>query len=141
MFGYLTLTLQVKTQYKNSITIKTTIKILMLVVGFFFVSGTISYAENDSTERIIIKESQDQERTRSICPVEAWYQGTNVYISFLDQPVIATISITNILNGDVTTNVYQSPQTILIPVYGGSGEYQIEVSYDSKSFVGHFELK
>jgi hypothetical protein len=141
LFGYLTLTLQVKTQYKNSITMKTTIKILMLVVGFFFVSGTISYAENDSTERIIIKESQDQERTRSICPVEAWYQGTNVYISFLDQPVIATISIINILNGEVTTNVYQSPQTILIPVYGGSGEYQIEVSYDSKSFVGHFELK
>lgn len=35
---------------------KTTIKILMLVVGFFFVSGTISYAENDSTERIIIKD-------------------------------------------------------------------------------------
>lgn len=132
---------KVKMQNKNSITMKTTIKILMFVVGFFFISGTISYAEDDPTERIIIKESQDQERTRSICPVEAWHQGANVYISFLDRPVIATISITNIQKGQVTTNAYQSPQTVCIPVYSGNGEYQIEVSYDSKSFVGHFELK
>lgn len=120
---------------------KSTIKILMFVIGFFLMCGTISYAEDDPMERIIIEESHDQERTRSVCPVEAWRQGTFVYVSFYSGSVVATVSITNIQNGEVITNVYQSPQTVSIPVYGGSGVYKIEIYYDSKGFIGDFELK
>lgn len=76
---------------------------------------------------------------RSIIPVRAWVDGKTVYVSFLENPEVAQITIVSKDSSFLIEEVYSSPQTISIPLES-SGTFQIEIDYEEKAFVGNFVL-
>ena len=77
---------------------------------------------------------------RSLVPVRAWVDENTVYISLIEHSDAVTVTIAWVDGSFFIKEIYQFPQTISIPIEE-IGEFQIEISYGEKVFVGDFELK
>lgn len=116
--------------------------ILIIVWVLTFVTPAIVFAKVADTRDIELRAKTGNRELRSLPPVRAWIDNQTVYVSFLDLPSTATVVITNTENSETQTMSFSFPQTVSIPISQESGEeYEIQISYDSKSFVGNFELK
>lgn len=77
---------------------------------------------------------------RSLVPVQAWVDENTVHVSLIEHSDAVTVTIASVDGRFFVKEIYQSPQTISIPIEE-IGEFQIEISYGEKVFVGDFELK
>ena len=77
---------------------------------------------------------------RSLVPVRAWVDENTVYVSLIEHSDAVTVTIASVDGSFFVKKIYQFPQTISIPIEE-IGEFQIEISYGEKVFVGDFELK
>lgn len=91
-----------------------------------------------SAEDIQLKGSRDDVDYRSITPVRAYLDGTDVYVSFLDNPEKVTVIITDAEGLLVEEVVAFSPQTIQVPISKESGSYKIEIIYGDVCLFGVF---
>lgn len=117
-------------------------KILLLVIFFCsvsFIHTESVFAKVAGTKHIDLVGQTQDERLRSITPVQAWFDGTDVYVSFLDSPVKATVTITDAEGLLVEEIVAFSPQTIQVPISKEGGSYKIEIIYGDVCLYGQFE--
>lgn len=117
-------------------------KILLLVIFFCsvsFIHTESVFAKVADTKHIDLVGQTQDERLRSIFPVQAWLDGADVYVSFLDSPVKATVTITDAEGLLVEEVVAFSPQTIQVPISKEGGSYKIEIVYGDVCLYGQFE--
>lgn len=93
-----------------------------------------------NTRQIQIRAQTGSKDTRSMLPVQAWSENQTVYVTFLDMPNTATVTIVSTTGSYCRTEAYQSPETVSLTV-GEAGTFEIEISYESKVYVGKFELE
>lgn len=92
----------------------------------------------DSRDIRLIAKTQDKD-ARSVQPVRAYLEGTDVYVSFLDSPVKATVTITDPEGLLVEEVVAFSTQIIQVPISKEGGSYKIEIVYGDVCLYGQFE--
>lgn len=116
-------------------------KSLLIFISLFFSLSFISTQETSAitAEQIAIRGKSQDVQPRSICPVQAWHVGADVYLSFGDSPVEVLISIKD-ENGEVVTEeVFITPKTVQLSV-DGPGNYMIEINYADTYLYGTFDL-
>lgn len=95
----------------------------------------------------ILRKTPDTERIHrspEYVPIQAYYDDvlSVVCISFLQNIGEVEVTITNIFDGDtVEYEVNSMAGSVVIPLDGGSGNYQLSILLSSgKEYVGEFEL-
>lgn len=79
-------------------------------------------------------------RSITILPVQASVNNSTVFITFWNSPSVATVTITHVQDGMVQTEVFQTPQTVQIPLVNGTGNYTIEICCENLDVEGDFIL-
>lgn len=116
-----------------------------LILIFIYVSlatwalPNFAFAKIMDSREIEIRAKEEKNNPRSLFPVRAWVDKHVVCVSFIEVAKVATVIVTNTKNGEVTTNIYSSPE--IVSVLLSDGMYKIEIRYGSKSFVGKFEIE
>lgn len=118
-------------------------KLLFIIAlrSITIVMGNLS-AKAATTKEIELRAKEANQPTRrSVFPVHAWIENTNVRISFIDPPLEVSIKITN-ADGEVVEEMMANlPQYVQIPMYGYIGAYTIEISYGNTIFFGLFKCE
>lgn len=120
------------------------LKKLILIFVYVLLSTCVMpdlvFAKVMDSRDIKIRAKTETNIPRSILPVRAYVDGQTVYVSFYELPEEATVTVVASQSGLAIKKVYQSPQAISISVEE-VGEFQIEISYGPKAFIGDFVLE
>ena len=121
------------------------LKKLMLIFVYVLLSTWImpdfAFAKVTNSRDIEIRAKKEKGgEPRSLVPVQAWVDENTVYVSLIEHSDAVTVTIASVDGSFFVKEIYQFPQTISIPIEE-VGEFQIEISYGEKVFVGDFELK
>ena len=121
------------------------LKKLMLIFVYVLLSTWIipdfAFAKVTNSRDIEIRAKKEKGgEPRSLVPVQAWVDENTVYVSLIEHSDAVTVTIASVDGSFFVKKIYQFPQTISIPIEE-IGEFQIEISYGEKVFVGDFELK
>lgn len=112
---------------------------LLALCCFMIVIESLSAKVATTKEIALSAKEANQPTRRSILPVHAWIENTNVRVSFLEPPLEVTIKITNADGKVVEEMVAKLPLYVQIPMYGYTGTYTIEISYGDSFYYGLFK--
>lgn len=118
-------------------------KLILIFIYVLLATWTLpdlTFAKIMDSREIEIRAKEKKNDPRSLFPVRVWLDGKTVYVTFYELPSTATVTIIKMQNGNDMTTTYQSPQTISL-FLDELGEYEIQISYSSKEFVGNFDLE
>lgn len=118
-------------------------KLVLIFIYVLLATWTLpdlAFAKIMDSREIEIRAKEEKNNPRSLFPVRAWVDGNTIYVTFYELPSTATVTIIKMQNGNDMTTTYQSPQTISL-FLDELGEYEILISYNSKEFVGNFDLE
>lgn len=117
--------------------------VIIFLLGVFcvaFFNTSILLAKTADSKSIEMRAREMDESRRSVLPVRAWLEGTDVYVTFLNSPQEVFITVFDSAGTVVEENVCQSPQTIQMHILEGKGNYRIEISYSEVYLSGEFSL-
>lgn len=114
---------------------------LLALCSFMIVIDNLSAKVASTKEIALHAKEANQPTRRSVLPIHAWQENTNVRVSFLEPPLEVTIKITNADGKVVEEMVAKLPQYIQISMYGYTGTYTIEISYGDSLFYGLFKCE
>ena len=124
---------------------------ITLILSLLFLTVSSSWAStSEDTQQINIRILRNTtvggktHRSPEYVPIQAYYDDvlSVVCISFLQYLGEVEVTITNIFDGDtVEYEVNSMAGSVVIPLDGGSGIYQLSILLSSgKEYVGEFEL-
>lgn len=114
--------------------------LLFILLNLSFLSAERIQAKVADTKQIELKGQAHDERPRSVFPVAAQLDGTNLCISFLNHPQEATIKVTDSNGVIVKEVIVASPLQVQFPIEKRPGLLKIEIVYTGTYLSGMFEM-
>lgn len=116
--------------------------LLIFISSFLLISNNIVETTNSCQRREIkIENRKIRLRSQIIPPIQAFIDGYDLTVEFVQPTPLASVQITHIETGDIIyCNDFINPQIITIDLLNeNKGSYELEIIVEDDYYIGYFE--